>query len=41
MRAATRDHEDAGAYQMGDVQARSCVVIGTSFPIFTLKYAAS
>jgi len=30
-----------GVYQMGEVQARSTVTIGTSFGIFTLKYAAS
>ncbi len=28
-------------YQIGDVNARSCVVIGTLASIFTLKYAAS
>jgi hypothetical protein len=26
-----------GLYQIGEVHARSCVVIGTSFAIFTLK----
>ena len=31
----------AGVYQIGDVYARSCVVIGTSFGIFTLKRLAS
>jgi hypothetical protein len=31
-----------GEYQMGDVKARSCVVIGTfGSVIFILKYAAS
>jgi hypothetical protein len=28
-------------YQIGELQARSCVTIGTSADIFTLKYAAS
>jgi hypothetical protein len=30
-----------GVYQIGDVNARSCVVIGTFGSILTLKYAAS
>jgi hypothetical protein len=30
-----------GVYQIGDVNARSCVIIGTFGVIFTLKYAAS
>ena len=33
---------DHGVYQIGDVKARSCVVIGTfGSGIFILKYAAS
>jgi hypothetical protein len=30
-----------GVYQIGEVKARSCVIIGTWSAIFTLKYAAS
>ena len=30
-----------GVYQIGDVNARPCVVIGTSSPIFTSKRLAS
>jgi hypothetical protein len=30
-----------GVYQIGEVNARSCVIIGTFGVIFTLKYAAS
>ena len=30
-----------GVYQIGDVKARSCVIIGTSCAIFTLKRLAS
>jgi hypothetical protein len=33
--------QEPGVYQMGELQARSCVTIGTSDDIVTLKYAAS
>ena len=39
--AGRRAPRQRGVYQIGDVNARSCVTIGTFGSIFTLKYAAS
>ncbi len=38
---AQQPRGQVGSYQMGDVKARSWVIIGTWSAIFTLKYAAS
>ncbi len=41
VRLRTKGPSHIGPYQIGDVQARSCCVIGTSGDIFTPKRTAS